>query len=169
MNKLAKRKSVFLISFILISVSCSTTNVTEEAVYESVVSSVEVSVNDDKNKADEVYDYSSKAIMANAVVYFDFDQYTLSSKSIQTLRSIAQVMEDNKDLEITVSGHADERGTREYNLALGQRRGEAVRDYLLLNGINKNRITVKSYGEEYPLVKGSNESSWAKNRRAEIN
>lgn len=169
MNKLAKRKSVFLISFILISVSCSTTNVTEEAVYESVVSSVEVSVNDDKNKADEVYDYSSKAIMANAVVYFDFDQYTLSSKSIQTLRSISQVMEDNKDLEITVSGHADERGTREYNLALGQRRGEAVRDYLLLNGISKNRITVKSYGEEYPLVKGSNESSWAKNRRAEIN
>jgi len=169
MNKLAKRKSVFLISFILISVSCSTTNVTEEAVYESVVSSVEVSVNDDKNKADEVYDYSSKAIMANAVVYFDFDQYTLSSKSIQTLRSIAQVMEDNKDLEITVSGHADERGTREYNLALGQRRGEAVRDYLLLNGISKNRITVKSYGEEYPLEKGSNESSWAKNRRAEIN
>ena len=169
MNKLAKKKSIFLISFILISVSCSTTNVTEEAVYESVVSSVEVSVKDDKNKADEVYDYSSKAIMANAVVYFDFDQYTLSSKSIQTLRSIAQVMEDNKDLEITVSGHADERGTREYNLALGQRRGEAVRDYLLLNGISKNRITVKSYGEEYPLVKGSNESSWAKNRRAEIN
>ena len=169
MNKLAKRKSIFLISFILISASCSTTNVTEEAVYESVVSSVEVSVNDDKNKADEVYDYSSKAIMANAVVYFDFDQYTLSSKSIKTLRSIAQVMEDNKDLEITVSGHADERGTREYNLALGQRRGEAVRDYLLLNGISKNRITVKSYGEEYPLVKGSNESSWAKNRRAEIN
>ena len=169
MNKLAKKKSIFLISFILISVSCSTTNVTEEAVYDSVVSSVEVSVQDDKNKADEVYDYSSKAIMANAVVYFDFDQYTLSSKSIQTLRSIAQVMKDNKDLEITVSGHADERGTREYNLALGQRRGEAVRDYLLLNGISKNRITVKSYGEEYPLVKGSNESSWAKNRRAEIN
>ena len=169
MNKSAKKKSIFLISFILISVSCSTTNVTEEAVYDSVVSSVEVSVQDDKNKADEVYDYSSKAIMANAVVYFDFDQYTLSSKSIQTLRSIAQVMEDNKDLEITVSGHADERGTREYNLALGQRRGEAVRDYLLLNGISKNRITVKSYGEEYPLVKGSNESSWAKNRRAEIN
>jgi len=169
MNKLAKKKSIFLISFILISVSCSTTNVTEEAVYDSVVSSVEVSVKDDKNKADEVYDYSSKAIMANAVVYFDFDQYTLSSKSIQTLRSIAQVMEDNKDLEITVSGHADERGTREYNLALGQRRGEAVRDYLLLNGISKNRIIVKSYGEEYPLVKGSNESSWAKNRRAEIN
>ena len=169
MNKLAKKKSILLISFILISVSCSTTNVTEEAVYDSVVSSVEVSVEDDNNKADEVYDYSSKAIMANAVVYFDFDQYTLSSKSIQTLRSIAQVMKDNKDIEITVSGHADERGTREYNLALGQRRGEAVRDYLLLNGISKNRITVKSYGEEYPLVKGSNESSWAKNRRAEIN
>ena len=62
-------------------------------------------------------------------------------------------MEDNKDLGITVSGHADERGTREYNLALGQRRGEAVRDYLLLNGISKNRITVKSYGEALQLLK----------------
>ena len=168
MNKLAKKKSIFLISFILISVSCSTTNVTEEAVYDSVVSSVEVSVQDDKNKTDEVYDYSSKAIMANAVVYFDFDQYTLSSKSIQTLRSIAQVMEDNKDLEITVSGHADERGTREYNLALGQRRSESVANYLVANGINRNRLITKSYGEERPLSLGSNDTAWSKNRRVEI-
>jgi len=107
--------------------------------------------------------------MANAVVYFDFDKYSLTSKSIQTLRSIVEVMNDNTDIEISISGHADERGTREYNLALGQRRGEAVRDYLMLNGISKKRISVKSFGEEYPLVKGSNEASWAKNRRAEIN
>jgi peptidoglycan-associated lipoprotein len=78
-------------------------------------------------------------------------------------------MNDNTDMVITVSGHADERGTREYNLALGQRRGDAVKDYLLLNGINNNRVTVKSFGEEYPLVTGSNDESWSKNRRAEIN
>jgi peptidoglycan-associated lipoprotein len=169
MKKLATKKISLLISFILVTVSCSTTNVTEEAVYESVVSSVEVSVDEDKNSANDLNDYSAKAVMANAVVYFDFDQYSLSNKSIQTLKSIVKVMKDNEELEITVSGHADERGTREYNLALGQRRGKAVREYLMLNGISKNRINVKSYGEEYPLVKGSNESSWAKNRRAEIN
>ena len=76
---------------------------------------------------------------------------------------------ENPDITIVISGHADERGTREYNLALGQRRAEAVRDYLILNGINKNRINVKSFGEEKPLVNGSDERSWARNRRAEIN
>ena len=68
-----------------------------------------------------------------------------------------------------MSGHADERGTREYNLALGQRRAEAVSDYLILNGVNKNRITVKSYGEEKPAVNGQDEISYSKNRRVEIN
>ena len=83
--------------------------------------------------------------------------------------SVVRAMNENPNMLITVSGHADERGTREYNLALGQRRGDAVKDYLLLNGINDNRVTVKSFGEEYPLVTGSNEASWSKNRRAEIN
>ena len=72
-------------------------------------------------------------------------------------------------IKITISGHADERGTREYNLALGQRRAEAVRDYFAVNGISNNRIKVKSYGEEKPLSNGSDESSYSKNRRAEIN
>ena len=103
------------------------------------------------------------------MVYFDFDKFTLSTKSIQTLKSVVRAMNENPNMPITISGHADERGTREYNLALGQRRGDAVKDYLLLNGINDNRVTVKSFGEEYPLVKGSNEASWSKNRRAEIN
>ena len=167
MKKLVFNKNIVFFSFVLFVVSCSTTNVSEEAVYDSVVSSVEVSVQDNAVSASE--EYSSKPIMANAVVYFDFDKYSLTSKSIQTLRSIVEVMNDNTDIEISISGHADERGTREYNLALGQRRGEAVRDYLMLNGISKKRISVKSFGEEYPLVKGSNEASWAKNRRAEIN
>ena len=102
MKKLATKKISLLISFILVTVSCSTTNVTEEAVYESVVSSVEVSVDEDKNSANDLNDYSAKAVMANAVVYFDFDQYSLSNKSIQTLKSIVKVMKDNEELEIMV-------------------------------------------------------------------
>ena len=78
-------------------------------------------------------------------------------------------MKENSAIEITIAGHADERGTREYNLALGQRRAESVADYLALKGISKSRLTVKSYGEEMPAVSSSNERSWARNRRAEIN
>jgi peptidoglycan-associated lipoprotein len=78
-------------------------------------------------------------------------------------------MQDNPEIEITIAGHADERGTREYNLALGQRRAESVADYLKLKGISRSRLTIKSYGEEMPMVAGSNERSWARNRRAEIN
>ena len=78
-------------------------------------------------------------------------------------------MKDNSSIKITISGHADERGTREYNLALGQRRAESVRNYFAINGINANRIMVKSYGEERPILDGSNEASYSKNRRTEIN
>ena len=73
------------------------------------------------------------------------------------------------ELKIILAGHADERGTREYNLALGQRRAESVRNYFLLNGITPSRISVKSYGEERPLASGNDEVSYAKNRRVEIN
>ena len=160
----SKNRNIFYVSFLMFAVSCSTTNNTEESVYNSTVSSVEVSVAEDT-----IISYDEKPITTNAVVYFDFDRFTLSTKSIQTLKSVVRAMNDNSDMVITVSGHADERGTREYNLALGQRRGDAVKDYLLLNGINNNRVTVKSFGEEYPLVTGSNDESWSKNRRAEIN
>ena len=74
----------------------------------------------------------------------------------------------NKKLNVTIEGHADERGTREYNLALGQRRSESVASYLIANGIKRNQLSVKSYGEERPLSLGSNDSAWSKNRRVEI-
>ena len=109
------------------------------------------------------------AIFANATVYFEFDKSSLTSKSIQTLKSAVDALNENSTIEVTLSGHADERGTREYNLALGQRRAESVSDYLVLNGIKKSRITVKSFGEEKPLAYGQDEASYAKNRRVEIN
>ncbi len=85
------------------------------------------------------------------------------------MKSAVNALNENSSIMITLSGHADERGTREYNLALGQRRAEAVSDYFVLNGISKDRITVRSYGEERPLASGQDEDSYSKNRRVEIN
>ena len=77
-------------------------------------------------------------------------------------------MKDNSSMTLVLEGHADERGTREYNLALGQRRAESVADYLESRGINRSRLVIKSYGEESPAVSESNERAWARNRRVEI-
>ena len=153
-------------SFIgLFIASCSSVQVTEEAVYEDSIQSIEVT----SNRAESSTPTESKAVLANATVYFEFDSFNLSTRSIQALKSITALMQDNPEIEITIAGHADERGTREYNLALGQRRAESVADYLKLKGISRSRLTIKSYGEEMPMVAGSNERSWARNRRAEIN
>ena len=149
---------VFLIS------SCSSMNITEEVVYDGGTRTVDAS-----SQENSKLDYETKAIFANATVYFEFDKFNLNSKSLQILKSAVSAMKDNQSIRITISGHADERGTREYNLALGQRRADAVKDYFVLSGIDINRISVKSYGEERPISYGSDESSYAKNRRAEIN
>ena len=149
---------VFLVS------SCSSMNITEEVVYDGGTKTVEAS-----SKENAKLDYETKAIFANATVYFEFDKFNLNSKSLQTLKSAVSAMKDNQSIRITIAGHADERGTREYNLALGQRRADAVKDYFVLSGIDRNRISVKSYGEERPASFGSDEVSYSKNRRAEIN
>ena len=162
-NILNKNFLSFFVFLILLS-SCSSMNITEESVYDGGIQTVEVSV-----KEDTSVNYETKAILANATVYFEFDSFKLSSKSIQTLRSAVTAMKENSSIKIIISGHADERGTREYNLALGQRRAESVRDYLAVNGVSKSRVSVKSYGEERLAVEGSDELSHSKNRRAEIN
>ncbi len=142
--------------------SCSTMNVTEESVYSSDVKTVEALSSDN-------IQYDNKAVFASATIYFEFDKSNLTSKSIQILKSVASALNDNKSIQVTLAGHADERGTREYNLALGQRRAETVSDYFILNGISENRISVKSYGEERPLAFGQDDESYSKNRRVEIN
>ena len=163
--QMTNNKNLFnLFILIFIISSCSSMNVTEEVVYDGGISTVEASTQEDYP-----LDYETKAIFTNATIYFEFDKFNLNSKSLQTLKSAVVAMQDNPSIKITISGYADERGTREYNLALGQRRAEAVRDYFAVNGISNNRIKVKSYGEEKPLSNGSDESSYSKNRRAEIN
>lgn len=98
-------------------------------------------------------------------VFFDFDKYDLRPEAREQLERQAAWLKANPNVTVTVEGHADERGTREYNLALGERRADSTRNYLVALGIDPNRIQTISYGKERPAVLGSNEAAWAQNRR----
>ncbi|HKY95307.1 MAG TPA: peptidoglycan-associated lipoprotein Pal [Kiloniellales bacterium] len=99
-------------------------------------------------------------------VFFEFDRYDLRPDAQATVQALAAWLNANPQVTITIEGHADERGTRDYNLALGERRANSVRQYLVSLGTNTNRLAVISYGEERPEALGSDEASWARNRRA---
>lgn len=99
-------------------------------------------------------------------VLFDLDQYDLDDQDRSILQSQAQWLQQYPNVRATIEGHADERGTREYNLALGERRANAAKNYLASLGIAATRITTISYGKERPEALGSDEQSWAQNRRA---
>lgn len=101
-------------------------------------------------------------------IYFAFDSNELTQESRQILTDKAELLKANPGLNLLIEGHCDERGTNEYNMALGERRARAAYEYLVLMGIEAGRLTIISYGEEYPAVPGSNEEAWAKNRRDEF-
>ena len=101
-----------------------------------------------------------------STVYFDYDQSSLTSEAQATLDRQAAFLKASPSFRIVIEGHCDERGTREYNLALGDRRASAVRDYLVAKGINASRLSTISYGKERPSVGGSNDTSYALNRRS---
>ena len=105
----------------------------------------------------------------SVLTYFDFDSAALSAKTTMVLDSAVNKFAKSPSTHVVIVGHTDERGTREYNLALGHRRASAVADYMVARGIDGSRIKKVSYGKERPLNKGSNEEAWSKNRRVEIN
>jgi peptidoglycan-associated lipoprotein len=109
---------------------------------------------------------SDKLIAVGDRVLFDYDSAKLDSSAKIMLDAQSRFLRANTDLNFIVEGHCDERGTREYNLALGEQRATAVRDYLVIQGIDPDRIKVISYGKEKPAVVGSNGMAWSKNRRA---
>ncbi len=109
---------------------------------------------------------ADKLAAVGNTVYFGYDSAVLDGNSQATLFRQAAFLKGNPSLTVTIEGHCDERGTREYNLALGERRAAAARDYLLAQGVDPARIRVISYGKERPVAAGSNETSWSKNRRA---
>ena len=99
-------------------------------------------------------------------VFFATNEIVLTTASRETLRKQATWLRKNSDINIVLEGHADERGTREYNLALGERRANSAKDYLMTYGISSDRISVLSYGKEKPVDSGSNPLAWSKNRRS---
>ena len=101
-------------------------------------------------------------------VHFDFDQSTIRGDQETILRNQVTVLRAHPDVRLRITGHADERGSTEYNLALGQRRAQAVKDYYTTSGLDASRFEVVSLGEERPLAQGSTEEAWAQNRRAEF-
>jgi peptidoglycan-associated lipoprotein len=108
----------------------------------------------------------AQAVGSSTTIYFDTDRYNVDSQDAAALQAQAQYFARYPQITFTVEGHADERGTREYNLALGERRANAAKNYLVSLGVDANRISVLSYGKERPVALGSDESSWAQNRRA---
>jgi peptidoglycan-associated lipoprotein len=101
-----------------------------------------------------------------ADIPFDYDQYTLTTEARDILANHAVYLKKNKSVTVQIEGHCDERGTVEYNMALGQKRADATKEYLVLMGLEASRFTTISYGEERPIDPGHDENAWSKNRRA---
>lgn len=121
----------------------------------------------EKERQDRLLQEKMKAAQVSDV-NFDYDSYAIRSEDVPRLNEMGEWLKANKDIRITVEGHCDERGTIEYNLALGQKRAEAVKNHLVKLGIDGKRIRVISYGKEMPLDPGHTEEAWARNRRAHI-
>jgi peptidoglycan-associated lipoprotein len=128
----------------------------------------------DNNAANEgpttgtaVTDTSTNEATLSNVVYFDFDQYSLTAESRAVLLAHADKLK-GASVAVRLEGHADERGSREYNMALGEKRANAVRDFLVTQGVSGSSLEVVSFGEEQPAATGSDEASWAQNRRVEV-
>jgi len=106
--------------------------------------------------------------LSKHTIYFDFDSSEISQQYADILKAHGEYLAVHPEVSVTVEGHTDERGSREYNLALGERRAKAVKQILTLNGAAGDQVDTVSYGEEKPAVQGHDESAWAKNRRAEL-
>lgn len=102
------------------------------------------------------------------IIYFEYDQFTISEESQRTLEFYANQLLQNSSTRVVLEGHTDERGTPSYNLALGERRAQAVEEALVLYGVAQDRITTISFGEEAPVAFGHDEDSWSQNRRVEL-
>jgi peptidoglycan-associated lipoprotein len=123
---------------------------------------------DSRLRAEEAAREAAGAAFVNEIIHFSFDSALLSDQAQQILNDKADYMRTNSGVTVTVEGHCDERGTDAYNIALGERRAESVKNFLVDLGISSNRLNTVSYGEERPIAIGQDEASWAKNRRAQF-
>tara|TARA_B100001179_G_scaffold152627_1_gene111079 strand:- start:2720 stop:3229 length:510 start_codon:yes stop_codon:yes gene_type:complete len=111
-------------------------------------------------------DHFVNAVNGQNIIYFDTDRYNIDTADAAALQTQAQYLSQYPSITVTIEGHADERGTRDYNLALGERRANSAKNYLVSLGIAANRIRTVSYGEERPVATASTPEAWARNRRA---
>jgi peptidoglycan-associated lipoprotein len=111
---------------------------------------------------------AEQRLLAQTIIYFDFDKADIRPEYTEVLAAHARRLAGNPNLKARLEGHTDERGSREYNIGLGERRAQSVRRALLLQSVGDGQLTTVSYGEERPAVDGHDEASWAKNRRVEI-
>ena len=111
---------------------------------------------------------AASALLSTRVFYFDFDKANIKPDGYSALKAHAAYLANTPSARIRLEGHADERGTREYNVALGERRGNSVAKFLRINGVSDTQIEVISYGEEKPAVVGGNDTAYAQNRRVEV-
>ena len=150
-------KNTFLIIlFSLVVSACATKKTTTTA--------IEGQLQGDVYTGTDTVEYLAKGVPDR--VFFATNESILTTKSRDTLRKQAAWLRENSSVNVVVEGHADERGTREYNLALGERRANAAKDYLMTYGISGNRLNVISYGKERPVNSGSNPLAWSQNRRS---
>ena len=143
--------------------SSSTSSSAESTSASSSASSASAASADAENSALE--EARGEMMAIGDTVLFGYDSSALSSQALETLDAQAALLNAKPSFRVKIEGHADERGTREYNLALGERRASATRDYLVAKGVDGSRIRIVSYGKERPAEIGSNEDAWAKNRR----
>lgn len=142
--------------------ACAGQDTAEE---EIIVDEPAVELPEEKSEA-ELMAEANDAMRESRVVYFDLDDDTVSSDGRELLEAHAWFLAQNPELVVTVDGHCDERGTPEYNLALGERRAKSVAQILMLNGVSSSQIQAVSYGEEQPAAEGHDESAWSQNRRS---
>jgi len=123
---------------------------------------------EDRLRAEAATREAAENAFVNEIIHFSFDSALLSDQAQHILNDKADYLRTNSGVTVTVEGHCDERGTDAYNIALGERRAESVKNFLVDLGISANRLKTISYGEERPIAMGQDEASWAKNRRAQF-
>ena len=149
-------KNTFLVIFACLALSACATKKTSDAVGGQIQGDVYI--------GSDTVEYLASGVPDR--VFFATNESILTTRSRDTLRKQATWLRENTNVNVVIEGHADERGTREYNLALGERRANAAKDYLMTYGVSAGRISVISYGKERPVDSGSNPLAWSKNRRS---
>jgi len=159
-------KATALALTVVWAAGCSTTNTTDTDAMggDTAPATTTQAVSDSSMSGTSMADVKNLA----TIFYFDFDKSQVMPEAVTALRGHAKYLVANPSASVVLEGHADERGTREYNMALGERRAQAVARVLTVNGVSSSQIELVSFGEEKPVVMGHNESSWAQNRRVEL-